>query len=874
MKLKLFLIITALLASYPANTFAEDFDDECVEFVDSIFNVNFVDDSIYHEEALLLGDSLPWDGTTIAPVEEVDGVYHIYNGAQLAWIAEQVNTPDKGGMSDCVISIEADINLNGFNWTPIGCSYETPFAGTVNGNGFSVYNFTFDASSYTHGGLFGCVIGTISNLGVETTDGGITTSRHVTPSGSNSTKNGIGILAGSLDARNFDYNTKDYVGVIEDCIVKGSLTVSNSYGEAYYVGGIVGMNSGGELYRNISEADISVQSDNSNGTDEAYVGGIAGFNTGKLGGIWIDSGINLDWPPNRSTATEASGKISVSSANPSAGAVAGGNSGSISGSSATGNFLITKQVSVYDDNYANVGGIVGYNKGIIEYSAHSENISLSISNNDDNSQLNIGGIAGISAGELTEDGEIISEAIITDCLLNESDITVDAAIKRNIGGIVGMCKNAAVTVTDCESHGTVNVTSSLHRICAGGISGVTYGVTDSCSSDVKLNIVTSVSVSAGGIAGVSYNTVSDCITSSNNASIRSDSPTALIYYGGISGEAYGRLRRCIGRGSALVSGPLSYAGGIAGRAELNNEKSIITGDGEGFISKCTSEKHIKCTNIGGGIVGDAYNIIIQRSAAIKTDVLEGANISGAVGAGGIAGRAGSTAIENCMVSAYLTSTSNAGAVYEYSNSDNTINMSYFTPEMLGEVSHPISIAETAKYATTRSYLNTDVSKVESVEGITAVTNESAALRSTFAELNFTSVWAMTPNGPVLQHTVNSNAINSVREITETKMHFNVSLENPGVGQKVYVALYDIDNRFCGTVSAVCTEENINSTATRADFALEYSYSYWDLDEWWNTGEWVASKGLPFSYKAFTWDEENGMRSLSSVEEGILTYYFE
>lgn len=858
MKLKLFLIVTALLAS--ANVFADEICDETVEFTDDIFNLEITDFESCTDEALLFGDEVAWDGTTVAEVIPDDGVYHIYNGAQLAWIAEQVNTPSGGGMTDCVISLEANIDLSGFNWTPIGYSYDTPFAGTFIGNGYTVYGLNFDCSSYTHGGLFGCVIGTISNLRIESDN--IVTSRRVTPSSSDSTKNGIGILAGSLDARNFDYNTKDYKGIIEDCSVTGSLTVNNSYGEAYYVGGIVGVNSGGELYRNFSNAEISAISTNdlTGGTDIAYVGGIAGFNTGVLSGF-ENIGELLDVNSSGSIRTDSYGSIYVSSANPNIGGITGGNSGEVIYSIASCPISVSKFDSAYDDNYANIGGIVGTNSGIIEHCIHTESLTLTFDQCDSSAQINAGGIAGISAGEISDDEKIISTAIISDCLNHSNLLMTDILPKKNFGGIVGLNSNIAATVTDCLSDGHINIEQSYYTSNIGGVAGISYGIVDSCTSNTSIDVNTAVSASIGGIAGIAYNTISDCISETNTISLTSDSPTALLYNGGIAGETFGRIRRCTSESTLNTSGAFAYTGGIVGYAELNSAKSIVSISGEGLISKCTSNSDIECGNIAGGIAGDILNATVQRCTS-------NSNISGALGAGGIAGRANSSTFENCFVSGTISAQNSAGASYEFTNSDNIINMTYFAPVLSGTTNHAISIADKARYVTTRSYLNTDITNIGTVDGITAVNNKTASTRSTFGNLNFNSVWTMGETSPVLQYSKNSNALNSFYDYTETRMYFHVSLENPQVGQTVYVALYDEHDRFCGTVSAICQEENINSTGTRADFALQYSYSYWDIDTWEKTD------GLPLTYKAFTWDSKTGMNSLSTVDEGMLEYYFE
>jgi hypothetical protein len=118
------------------------------------------------------------------------------------------------------------------------------------------------------------------------------------------------------------------------------------------------------------------------------------------------------------------------------------------------------------------------------------------------------------------------------------------------------------------------------------------------------------------------------------------------------------------------------------------------------------------------------------------------------------------------------------------------------------------------------------------------------------------------------------------------MQFHVTLENPKAGQLVYVALYDIDGRFCGTASKVCEDEDINLTGTKANFLLTCNYEYWNYETIYNYDEngsflglnpqdkWLRADGLPFTAKTFTWDNASGMHNLSSVDQKAITYDYD
>ena len=100
-----------------------------------------------------------WDGkTTTEPATDENGVYLIGTGAELAWFAQKVN----GGSAKLSGILTADIDLAGYEWTPIGTASKK-FAGTFDGRNHTIDHLSINYSSKTpislYRGLFGWVSG-------------------------------------------------------------------------------------------------------------------------------------------------------------------------------------------------------------------------------------------------------------------------------------------------------------------------------------------------------------------------------------------------------------------------------------------------------------------------------------------------------------------------------------------------------------------------------------------------------------------------------------------------------------------------------------------------------------------------------------------
>ena len=162
--------------------------------------------------------------------------YTVYNADGLMNIAELVN----GGKTDINITLTADIDLTGKNWTPIGTDYDNSYKGTFDGGGHTITGLTFTTND-EYAGLFGQLnrAGTVKNVVME----GVQITSHQIYGGS------IGGVVG--------YSW----GTIENCSVSGSVSGT------VYVGGVVGAQIGGSITGCSSSATVK-------GTVD--VGGVAG----------------------------------------------------------------------------------------------------------------------------------------------------------------------------------------------------------------------------------------------------------------------------------------------------------------------------------------------------------------------------------------------------------------------------------------------------------------------------------------------------------------------------------------------------------------------------------------------------------------------
>ena len=93
-----------------------------------------------------------WDGSASEAIRPEGNVYTVSNAAQMQWLSEQSAAGEK--FTGKRIVLTANIDMAGYNWTPIGVKY--PFQGSFDGNEKTIANLTPDPS-IQETGLFSVV---------------------------------------------------------------------------------------------------------------------------------------------------------------------------------------------------------------------------------------------------------------------------------------------------------------------------------------------------------------------------------------------------------------------------------------------------------------------------------------------------------------------------------------------------------------------------------------------------------------------------------------------------------------------------------------------------------------------------------------------
>ena len=168
----------------------------------------------------------------------------------LAWFADQV-TEKQNNFIGKTVTLENDINLGDYPWTPIG-NYYSVYAGTFDGNHKKIEGMAVDTQNGT-AGLFG-------NLAQSATVKNLTVSRTVVDTYRGSSR--VGSIAGINE------------GTISNCTFDGGIIQTK--GDNQCAGGIAGLNNG-----TITDCTNDGMIEGK-GTSEIYVGGIAGSNHGTI----------------------------------------------------------------------------------------------------------------------------------------------------------------------------------------------------------------------------------------------------------------------------------------------------------------------------------------------------------------------------------------------------------------------------------------------------------------------------------------------------------------------------------------------------------------------------------------------------------------
>lgn len=236
-----------------------------------------------------------WDGTTITEAPYVNDRYEISTGAQLAWLAREVN----GGENfyGDTIAIVDDIDLGGQNFIPIGTRGE-PFQGTLTGIAMADGEYpTISNANINHGssiinvGVIGFVNngGIVQNLTFSNID--VVSTANKSSAFLDEYESTTGVAVGTVDNGAISNVTVDATcsvsgvlrtgGIAGDISHEGTIVDCTNYatviGSNDYTGGITGAAHNAPTTASAYGATISGCANYGAVTGTSSVGGIVGY---------------------------------------------------------------------------------------------------------------------------------------------------------------------------------------------------------------------------------------------------------------------------------------------------------------------------------------------------------------------------------------------------------------------------------------------------------------------------------------------------------------------------------------------------------------------------------------------------------------------
>ena len=373
-----------------------------------------------------------WDGKELEKITPVGNTYVVKTAAQLAWLAQQTSA---GNTFACKkILLDADIDLAGYEWTPIG-NNTTPFRGSFDGQGHTISNLTVTGSdTVTRCGLFG---------GLSAWHAGV-----------DMVIENIHLESVNITGAEYGGGITGYARVYKGCnlTIRGCTVTGEISGQ--YAGGVAGQIIGGYANSRIMIDDIECECDVTASTNG---GGIVG-NVKQAGYQWASVGA-------------IAGEVSIYGCT---------NDGTIQG---TG-------------TYGTVGGILGKSENLDRGRLYIERCRAD-GKVDASSYVYLGGITSEITGSQNYIQDCVNYASVNGGYYTggivghvDSNVSVERCcnegyiqVKRDsctLGGIVG--KNDG-TIRDCYNTGRIGGQDVTYN---GGITGSNGGTLENCYSIGKL----------------------------------------------------------------------------------------------------------------------------------------------------------------------------------------------------------------------------------------------------------------------------------------------------------------------------------------------------------------------------------------------------
>lgn len=475
-------------------------------------------------------------------------------------------------------ALDADIDLFGRIFEPIGNGAEGAFTGSLDGRGHTIRGLELDLQDSKYVGLFGYLEGSVSNLKLAGVD--IVGGRYV------------GAVTGNIGLG----------GSVTDCSVLSGSVASYEKAVDACVGGITGLCEG-TLDRCSNAAAVAKYYYNYKDPSFGYVGGLAGKATEVL----------------ELSDCSNSGAISASSSYSYAGGLIGwtkkkvrmqdcSNTGEVNYSNYTGGLIGYASETAEIRSCSNAGRIESYGDGAGLIAHAAKNVTVEKSTNTgtvtekNNSYANVGGLIACCSGTAT----------IIDC-------TNSGAISATYAAGI------AETLSKMELRGCRNEGAISGERTAAGVVGSGHGNVSSCSNYGNVSVTSTVSDGAAGILrkpnGASV--VDGCV---NYGSIKDNyNISCSIVYSYTTGLSvkncrnYGNASRFSGGGSA--SGNLNY-GNLSYDAR-GASLTINSGSGEGATASISTgsgiilngKSTVYCSDLRYAGTGTGYSLSELRDPA-------------------------------------------------------------------------------------------------------------------------------------------------------------------------------------------------------------------------------------------------------------------
>lgn len=158
--------------------------------------------------------------TTMTKPEVNENVFTIKTAKELFWFANEVNV-NNNSFSGKTVKLDADIDLENAEWTPVGQTGATQFKGTFDGQDHTIYNLNINRVNETGAnnstGLFGWLnAATVKNV---TVDGATVTGNH-----------NVGVIAGYLESDGCTIDNCHVIRATVECHCKGGETCGDKAG--------------------------------------------------------------------------------------------------------------------------------------------------------------------------------------------------------------------------------------------------------------------------------------------------------------------------------------------------------------------------------------------------------------------------------------------------------------------------------------------------------------------------------------------------------------------------------------------------------------------------------------------------------------------